>query len=133
MNIKERISDWYLTKKTGKNKTQREAEEWFNQNVNIRANRINDRYRNFKHIFSVSPDKFFDHSEPFGWVPCTDARKYFWPHRQLGDNAVWGWHRVIKSPSTGNDWEINEIGGEDIVFVATNNGEDAVIMALKYS
>jgi hypothetical protein len=131
-NLKERIVDWYLTRKTGKSKKQREWEAWYEQNVNFRATRIKDMFKNFEHIIEVNPDKFckFD---PFAWVPCDDAKQYFWPQRELGDNCVWRMERVIKYPSTGNEWEVNEFGGEDKIFVATNNDYDATMIALKYT
>jgi hypothetical protein len=90
-------------------------------------------FKNFKHVIIVDPEKFVDHNEPFAWVPCKDARQYFWPERPLGENAVWRFERVIKYPSTANEWEVNEFGGEDHIFVATNNDKDAIMIALKYS
>ena len=93
----------------------------------------NDMFRNFKHIIMVDVDKFVDYHEPFAWVPNEDARQYFWPNRPLGENAVWRFERVINCPATANQWEINELGGEDKIFVATNNERDALMIALKYS
>ena len=130
--LKERLKDWYLTKKTGKDKSQREWEAWYDQNVNYRATKIRDMFKNFKHVIIVNTDKFVDHAEPFAWVPCKDARQYFWPARPLGENCVWRFERVINCPATAWEWEINEIGGEDMIFVATNNERDAVMIALKY-
>ena len=49
------------------------------------------------------------------------------------ENLVWQYARVINFPSTANEWEVNELGGEDKIFVATNNERDALMIALKYS
>ncbi len=131
MDLFERLKDWYLTRKTGKTKVEREWEAWYEQNVNYRATRIKDMFRNFEHIIMVDPDKFFKF-DPFVWVPCDNAKQYFWPARPLGENCVWRFERVINAPSTAWEWEINELGGYDRVFVATNNEQDAIMIALKY-
>ncbi len=131
MEIIESLKDWYLTRKTGKNKAEREWEAWYEQNVNYRASRIKDMFRNFEHIIMVNPDKFFKF-DPFAWVPCDNAKQYFWPARPLGENCVWRFERVINCPATAWEWEINELGGYDKVFVATNNEQDAIMIALKY-
>lgn len=133
MTFWEKVTDKYLTWRTGKDKQHRDWEAWYEVNVNYRATKINDMFRNFKHIIMVDVDKFVDYHEPFAWVPNADARQYFWPNRPLGENAVWRFERVMKAPSTANQWEINELGGEDKIFVATNNERDALMIALKYS
>ena len=133
MTFWEKVTDKYITWRTGKDKQQRDWEAWYEVNVNYRATKINDMFRNFKHIIMVDVDKFVDYHEPFAWVPNADARQYFWPNRPLGENAVWRFERVINCPATANQWEINELGGEDKIFVATNNERDALMIALKYS
>ena len=126
------IKDKWLTWRTGKDKSQREWEAWYEVNVNHRARDITDMFKNFEYVMELNWDKFFSHTEPFAWVPCADAKQYFWPQRQLGNNTVWRIERV-RWNQWDNRWHINELGGEDKVFVATNNSKDAVIMALKYS
>jgi hypothetical protein len=49
------------------------------------------------------------------------------------ESAVWRCERVINYASTTWEWEVNELGGEDTVFVATNNERDAVMIALRWS
>lgn len=132
MTLWERIQDRWITWRTGKSKAERDWEAWYEVNVNYRATRISDMFKNFKHIIIVDVDKFVDHNEPFTWVPNKDAKQYFWPQRPLGENAVWRFERVINYPSTSNLWEVNSFGGEDKIFVATNSDEDAVMIALKY-
>ena len=89
-------------------------------------------FKNFEYIIVVNYRPFFDPTEQFVWAVCADAKQYFYPVRELGNNAVWSFQRVI-----WNEWEqrwnINEIGGEDKLFVATNNKDDAVMITLKYS
>jgi hypothetical protein len=131
--LKEYIVDRWLTWRTGKTKEERNWHDWYDANVNYGATRIKDMFRNFKHIIIVDTHKFMDPAEPFAWVPCADARQYFWPARPLGENCVWRFERVMNAPSTAWEWHINELGGEDKVFVATNSDTDAMMIALKYA
>lgn len=130
--IKDYLEDKYLTWHTKKSKGQRKWEAWYADHVNYRATRIKDMFKNFEHVIIVDPNKFFQF-DPFAWVPSEDAKQYLYPARPLGENAVWRFERVINCPATAWEWEINELGGEDKVFVATNNERDAIMIALKYS
>ena len=125
------IKDRWLTWRTGKTKAEREWAEWYEIHVNYRAGDTTDMFKNFKHVMVVAADKFFDHGEPFAWVPNADARQYFWPQRELGNNAVWRFERVMWN-QWDRRWHINGMGDEDKVFVATNSDNDAIMIALKY-
>ena len=129
--ILDKLKDKYLTWRTGKDKDQREWEAWYEVNVVYRASTISNMFMHFKHVIIVDPDLFFDRCEPFAYVPNDDARQYFWPFRELGNNAVWRFERVIWD-KWSNDWMINGLGDRDKVFVATNNDRDAMMIALKY-
>ena len=126
------IVDKWLTWRTGKDRDQREWEAWYESNVVYRASTIDNMFQHFKHVIAVDSQKFVDHSEPFAYVPNDDAKQYFWPFRELGNNAVWRFERVY-----WNEWEkrwhINDMGDTDKIFVATNNDMDAMMIALKYS
>lgn len=130
--LKDILIDKYLTWRTGKNKAQREWEEWYEVNVVYRASTIDNMFMHFKHVIEVDIKKFMDPHEPFAWVPNSDAKQYFWPQRALGNNAVWRFERLY-----WNQWEqrwyINDMGDTEKVFVATNNERDAIMIALKYS
>ena len=127
----EYIKDKWLTWRTGKTKAEREWSDWYDQNVNYLASDITNMFEKFKHVIAVDVDKFVDHSEPFSWVPCADARQYFWPQRELSNNAVWRFERVVWN-EWDQRWHINGIGSEDKIFVATNSDRDAIMIALKY-
>lgn len=130
-NLKDYIIDKWLTWRTGKDKSQREWEAWYEVNVVYRAGDITNMFQNFKYIIEVDTAKFTDPAEPFGWVPCNDARQYFWPARKLGNNAVWRFERVMWD-KWDQRWHINGLGDCDKIFVATNNSRDATMIALKY-
>jgi hypothetical protein len=130
--LKDYIVDKWLTWRTGKSKAEREWEAWYEVNVVYRASTIPNMFRHFKHVIPVSHEKFLDYNEPFAWVPVDDAMQYFWPARELGNNAVWRIERVIWD-KWENCWHINGLGDEDKVFVATNSDKDAMMIALKYT
>lgn len=127
-----KIEDWYLTKKTGRNARERAWDQWKEENIAIRADTVNGIFYKFKHIIEVDPAKIFDRNEPFGWVTVNEFHQFEYPTRELGNNTVWMWVRCLKDPWS-KKWTVNEIGGEDHVFVATNNEKDAIIIALKFS
>lgn len=126
------VKDKYLTWRTGKDKTTRDWEKWRDENIVYNAHDVQNYYRNFKHIIQVDPKKFWNYSDPFGWVPVDDFLKYEYPQKQLGDNAVANWFRG-EWGMWDKRFHIDDCFGTDHVFVATNNDEDAVMIALIYS
>lgn len=131
MKLTEYAKDRWLTYRTGKNKSQREWEAWYNENVNWRANDITNMFENFKHVIEVDWNKFITDGG-LSWVPVPDARQYFWPQRPLGENCVWRIERVARNP-WDQRWHILELGGEDRIFVATNDEKDAIMIALQWA
>lgn len=131
-----KLTDWivdrWLTWRTGKDREERAWLAWYEANVNYRARDITNMFEQFEHVMELDWNKFFDYAEPFAWIPCEDASQYFYPTRPLGENAVWRIERVVRDP-WDRRWHLNELGGEDRVFVATNNSKDAMMMALKYA
>jgi hypothetical protein len=130
--LRDKLVDAWLTWQTKKSKEQREWESWYERNVVYRAGTIDNMFMHFKHVIIVNPDKFFDLCEPFTYVPNQDAKQYFWPQRELGNNAVWRFERVVWDRWT-NSWHVNGMGDRDKVFVATNSDRDATMIALKYA
>jgi len=132
MRIIEYIEDKYLTWRTGLDKQERIWHKWHEENVVRGASTIENMFMNFKHIIPVSTN-IFDLSEPFGWVPCEDFQQYMYPNKELGDCIVYYFARGYVDQWDGR-FHINDLRHEqDQVFVATNNGIDAMMIALKYS
>lgn len=132
MKLLDQVRERWTTWRTGKTREEREWEAWVKANINWRSNRVRDVFRTFQYVIDVDPDKFLvDHA--LTCIPHPDARQYFYPAQPLGRNAVWKVMRVIKCPATADEWEINELGGEDRLFVATNNEQDALVISLRWS
>lgn len=128
----ENLKDWYLTRKTGKDRATREWEAWYEANVVYRASDIPNMFQHFKHVFIVDSQKFFKPAEPFAWIPTETAKEYFWPQRSLETTCVWRFERVMWDQWM-EKWVINDMGGADTVFIATNSDEDATMLALLFS
>ena len=128
----EYIKEKYLTWHTGLTKQERICRKWEEENIVARASTIENMFMHFEHIVPVST-KIFDLDEPFGWVVCQDFKQYLYPHRELGNNAVFYFARGYRDPWDGR-FHITDLRCEqDQVFVATNNKNDAIMIALKYS
>jgi hypothetical protein len=126
------IKDKWLTWRTGLTKQDRAWIKWRDQNVVQCAHTIENMFMHFEYILPVST-RIFDHSEPFGWVPCVEFRQYLYPARSLGNNAVYFFARGYRDPWDGR-FHLNDLRHEqDQVFVATNNEIDAIIIALRWS
>lgn len=122
------IKDKWLTWRTGKDKQQRAYEAWYASMVNVRASTAEDMYKNFKYLILVDYRKFL----VFHMLtePRDDMREYYYPQRELGDNMLWTILRGEEMPD--GLFHITDFGDEDRVYVATNNSEDAMMLALKY-
>lgn len=138
MKLLDQVRERWTTWRTGKTREEREWEAWVKANINWRSDRVRDIFGTFRYVIDVDPDKFLvDHA--LTWVPHPDARQYFYPVRPLGRNAVWKIMRVHQQTGIGLDgetqaeWFVNELGGEDRLFVATNSEQDAVIISLRWS
>ena len=125
------IKDKWLTWRTGLDKETRDYQKWAYETIAYRASTIENMFVNFKYILPVTT-QIYNPNEPFGWVPCKDFRQYMYPSRALGDNCVYYFARGHRDQWDGK-FHLTEIGGGDQVFVATNNDEDAIMIALKYS
>ena len=132
----EYIKDKWLTWRTGLDKQTRTWLKWEDENIVHRASTIENMFMNFKYILPVTT-MIFDHSEPFGWHPTKEFRQYLYPNRALGDNTVFyfarGTRGIWEDGKLDGKFHLNEIGGRDQVFVATNNEVDAMMIVLKYS
>lgn len=123
-----KIEDWWLTRRTGKDKATRDFEAWFYSNVNIRASTAEKRFEHFKYVIQVDFWKFFD--VHLFMELKEELRQYRWPQRALGDNMVYSVLRGEEMPD--GKFHLTDFGKEDRLYVATNNAEDATMIALKY-
>ncbi len=124
----ENLKDRWITWRTGKDRATRDYEEWINININVRASTAEDRYKNFKYLIRVDFWKAFD-VHMFTELK-DDLIQYRWPQRALGDNMVYGILRGEQMPD--GKFHLTDFGNEDRAYIATNNSEDAIMIALRY-
>jgi hypothetical protein len=103
------------------------------QDVLYRASRVRDFYSGYQFLYC-----FEDRSHPvYDWEYCYDGS---------GSNDVVTWcqnnsrhkyrfdcHRVFRAPSTANEWEFNDLGGSDYIFVAFKDETDYTMFLLRYA
>ena len=125
----DKIKDRWLFWRTGKPRQVREFEAWAEVTVVKRAITAQDMFRNFKYVFTVDYNKFFFDAGMFLELD-PGTKPYMFPQRELGDNLVYATLRGYEY-ETG-EFHITDFGSEDRLYVATNNGEDATMIALLY-
>lgn len=123
------IKQQYLGYTTGRTKAQQEWDAWHQASVDFRATHVEDVFHKFKHVIRVDPHKFLQSDT---WDIDRGAKQYFWPACALNESCVWAWLRCSPSRHNSDKWEIDELGGTDMMFVATNNEYDALTLSLKY-
>jgi hypothetical protein len=85
----------------------------------------------------------------YPYVHCFEDRQHIIYHWDLGYDGIWiatqwckenlkgkyrfDFHRVIKEPSTANEWEVNELGGGDYIFFACQDPKDFTLFLLRWS
>ena len=95
------------------------------------ATRLVDFYHGYKYIYCFENRAH----EIYDWDLAWDG-SYFvkeWCEENLSGNWRLDGHRAIKYPSTGNEWEINEIGGGDYIFAAFTDECDYMLFTLRWS
>jgi len=126
----DKIKDRYITWRTGKPRQVREFEAWADVAVIKRASTAQAMFRNFDYVFTVDYKKFFFDAGMFLELD-PGTKPYMFPQRELGDNLVYA-HLRGNDPGNGIFY-ITDFGTEDRLYVATNNGKDATMIALLYS
>ena len=86
--------------------------------------RVDDLYRNFKYVIPVNPEyRAWWHFN----LPLSNASIWAMEYQCeiLSDRVLWNeWSKR---------WESNGIGGEDLVFFATNDDEAATMTILRWT
>lgn len=112
-------------------KTWKEYNRNYDPDYNISASRIKDVYYGYSHIYCFENHKH----EIYEWDLYLDGmyRVDKWCKENLKDKYRFDFLRVIKAPSTNNEWEINELGGGDYIFAAFKNPKDYTLFLLRWS
>jgi hypothetical protein len=56
-----------------------------------------------------------------------------WCKKNLKGKFRFDFHRVMRAPSTANEWEVNELGGGDHIFFACQDPKDYTLFLLRWA
>ena len=126
--LKSSYDDWrerrFLRKHGCKNREQYNLK--YDPLHNPRANRLVDFYHGYKYIYCFENHK---HDK----ISLLTVVTIWCLEENLSGKWRFDVHRAIKYPSTGNEWEINEIGGGDYIFAAFTDERDYMLFTLRWS
>lgn len=101
-----------------------------------RATQIRNYYQGYKYIHCFENRENFVYNRIYDYGPggyrdgfhaicdwCEENLKGKWRYDML---------RAMKAPSTGNQWEVNELGGGDYWFFAFQDSEDYFMFTLQW-
>jgi hypothetical protein len=110
-------------------RAQKQRQQWLNTHINHRAHTVRACYAYYRHVIPV--DYRATHIPDFmTWVLASELRDMSWPARSSEDAIMVVGRRVVQ---IDNDWRIDDWAGYDQAFVMTNNDQEAMWIALKYS
>ena len=131
--LKSQYDDWrerrFLRKHGCKNREQYNLK--YDPLHNPLATRLMDFYRGYKYIYCFENHKhqiYYQDLAYFGSYVVTE-----WCRENLSGKWRFDVHRAIKYPSTGNEWEMNDIGGGDYIFAAFTDERDYMLFTLRWS
>jgi hypothetical protein len=129
--IKQLYLDWrekLFLKKHGF-ETRAQYERFHDPDYNIRATRIKDYYHGYPYVYH-----FDDHEHTVYFWDLGYAGHYVinkWCHENLKDKFRFDFLRVIQDSYT-KEWEINELGGTDYIFIAFKDERDLMWFRLRW-
>lgn len=127
-SIKSELIDKWLTFRTGYTKSERESNAWKEKNLDQRASTVKGYFKGFKYIIQVDYDKVCRCD--LNIHPTPEFREYCYPQKSLDETVAIDIFRGIESDG---EWVLNDLSGTDRVYVATNNEEDALMIAMRFS
>ena len=101
------------------------------------ATRVKDFYKGYTYIHCIENrnhhayDLIYDYGP--GGIRYGNDDIYDWLDQHARFTSRLDMHRVIKYPSTSNEWEFNDIGGGDYIFAAFKNEKDYMMFLLRWS
>lgn len=103
---------------------------WRSHIVNQSAASVEDYFEHFDYVLEVDPRKILDIRTNY---PKVAFAEYEYPNRTRTDAALIRIFRVTPKSKVDGKHYFDEIWGKDTVFVATNNEQDAVMIALRFT
>ena len=112
--------------------TEEDYQNYEDPDRNIRATRIKDYYYGYAHTHAFTSTRTLPWTEFGNWMDCYEEMNR-WCKANCKGKFRSDILRVIKEPSTGNEWELNDIGGGDALFYAFKDPKDYTMFCLRWS
>ena len=139
LRLKARFRKWKAKRKLEKSgyKSWEQYRRNNDPGITWRASRVKDFYRGYKYVYCFEDRKHYAYELLYDYGPggirygASDI--YDWCEKYARFKCRVDEHRVIKYPSTGMEWEFNDIGGGDYIFAAFNDEKDYMMFLLRWS
>lgn len=95
------------------------------------ATRIKDYYRGYPYVYCIENRNH----KAYEWDLAYDGMYVInkWMKANCKDKFRLDYHRAMNAPSTGWEWQINELGGGDYVFAAFKTERDLSWFLMRWS
>lgn len=120
------IIDWYRDWKQSRDFYR--FVKWKHSVIKHHCHSIADKYSHFAYLIPVDYTKFF---KKHGIDLNDRALPYFWPARSIATTCVWGIDRVSWDPVIAGVVQ-SPLWGEDKIYVACNDPNDALMIAMLF-
>ena len=101
------------------------------------ASRIKEFYQGYKFVHCIENRNHYAYELLYDYGPggirYGNDDMYDWLDEKARFKSRMDMHRVIKYPSTANEWTFNDMGGGDYIFVAFKDEKDYMMILLRWS
>jgi hypothetical protein len=139
LRLKTRFRKWKAKRKLEKSgyKSWEQYRRNNDPGITWRASRVKDFYRGYKYVYCFEDRKHYAYELLYDYGPggirYGNDDMYDWMDKHAKFTSRMDIHRVIRYPSTGMEWEFNDLGGGDYVFVGFKNEKDYMMFLLRWS
>jgi hypothetical protein len=109
----------------------------FDPDREVRCARVKDYYRGYPYWHVFDNRKHYCYDLLYDLGPGGYRMGYHdvmaWCDAKCQGKHRFDFMRVIKCPATANQWEQNELGGEDYIFAAFKNERDYLWFLMRWS
>jgi hypothetical protein len=137
-----RIKAWFRKKRAERKleKSGHESWEYYRRtndpNILWRATRVKDFYGGYKYVYCFEDRSHYAYELVYDYGPggirYGNDDIYDWLDQHATFTSRMDMHRVIRYPSTSMEWEFNDLGGGDYIFVAFKNEKDYMMFLLRW-
>ena len=112
--------------------TEEDYQNYEDPDRNIRAIRIKDYYFGYPYTHAFTSTRTLPWIAFENWMDCYEEMNR-WCKVNCRGKFRSDILRVMKEPSTGNEWEINDMGGGDALFYAFKDSRDYTMFCLRWA